>query len=71
MFIFPKRFSKWRIWRDYSKENTCILLLKEDGMVRTVKISDYETQRDIKFSVEGNSSKLDRITTFLESGGGY
>ena len=39
-------------------------------MVRTVKISDYETQRDIKFSVEGNSSKLDRITTFLESGGG-
>lgn len=39
-------------------------------MERTIKIADYETQRGIKFSVEGNAEKLNNITTLLESGGG-
>ena len=44
---------------------------KGERMKRTVKIADYGTQRDIKFCAEGNSAKLDRITTFLEYGGYY
>jgi len=39
-------------------------------MKRTIKIADYDTQRDIKFSVEGNAEKLNNITKILESGGG-
>ena len=36
-----------------------------------IKVADYDTQREIKFSVEGNAAKLDDITKLLESGGGY
>ena len=39
-------------------------------MKRVIKVADYDTQRETKFSVEGNAAKLDDITKFLESGGG-
>lgn len=40
-------------------------------MKQTIKVADKPTVDEIKATVEGNASKLDGITTCLESGGGY
>lgn len=39
-------------------------------MKQTIKVADKPTADEIKATVEGNASKLDGITTYLESGGG-
>ena len=43
---------------------------KESRMKKTIKIADYDTQKNIKTSVEKNAGKLEEITKILESGGG-
>lgn len=43
---------------------------KESRMKQTIKVADKPTADEIKATVEGNASKLDGITTYLESGGG-